>query len=319
MLFSLIKIYTYKIKIIFMKFIVTGGAGFIGSHLTRFLVNNDHDVIVIDNLCRGSMNNLQDIKNKIDFKQLDISDYDAIQNVTQNIDGIFHQAALGSIPQSFKEPKEYHKVNAIGTENILKLAKNLHCKVVYASSSSVYGNQTKFPILEDAEKNPLNPYGQSKLQAEKFAQQYAKDGVKVIGLRYFNVFGIGQNPNYAGVIPKFIERLVEHKPPIIEGDGTQIRNYTFIDDVVRANWMAFDSAIDHTFINIATDAKTSVNDLAKTMISLAGLKLEPEYVDSRPGDIKKSQADTSLAKKLIGWEPQVTLEEGLKEIFPKID
>ena len=300
-----------------MKFIVTGGAGFIGSHLTNFLINNGHDVIVIDDLSRGSMNNLHDIKNKIDFRQLDISNYSSIQNVTQNIDGIFHQAALGSVPQSFQEPEEYYKVIAIGTENILKLAKKLDCKLVYASSSSVYGNQTKFPISEDAEKIPLNPYGESKLQAEKFAQKYAQDNVKVIGLRYFNVFGIGQNPNYAGVIPKFIERLLEHKPPVIEGDGTQVRNFVYIDDVVRANWMAFVSSVDHAFLNIATGITTSVNDLAEIMINLAGQKLEPEYVDSRPGDIRKSQADTSLAKKLIGWEPKISLEEGLKEIFPK--
>ena len=300
-----------------MKFIVTGGAGFIGSHLTNFLINNGHDVIVIDDLSRGSMNNLHDIKNKIDFRQLDISNYSSIQNVTQNIDGIFHQAALGSVPQSFQEPEEYYKVIAIGTENILKLAKKLDCKLVYASSSSVYGNQTKFPISEDAEKIPLNPYGESKLQAEKFAQKYAQDDVKVIGLRYFNVFGTGQNSNYAGVIPKFIERLLEHKPPVIEGDGTQVRNFVYIDDVVRANWMAFVSSVDHAFLNIATGITTSVNDLAKIMINLAGQKLEPEYVDSRPGDIKKSQADTSLAKKLIGWEPKISLEEGLKAIFPK--
>ena len=302
-----------------MKFIVTGGAGFIGSHLTKFLINNGHDVIVIDDLSRGSMNNLHDIKNKIDFRQLDISNYNSIQNVTQNVDGIFHQAALGSVPQSFQEPKEYYKVIAIGTENILKLAKKLDCKVVYASSSSIYGNQTKFPISEDAEKTPLNPYGESKLQAEKFAQKYAQDNVKVIGLRYFNVFGIGQNPNYAGVIPKFIERLLEHKPPIIEGDGTQVRNFTYVDDVVRANWMAFTSSVDHAFLNIATGITTSVNDLAKIMINLTGENFESEYVDSRSGDIKKSQADTSLAKKLIGWEPKFSLEEGLKEIFPKND
>ena len=300
-----------------MKFIVTGGAGFIGSHLTKFLINNGHDVIVIDDLSRGSMTNLQDIKNKIDFRQLDISNYNSIQNVTQHIDGIFHQAALGSVPQSFQEPEEYYKVIAIGTENILKLAKKLDCKLVYASSSSIYGNQTKFPISEDAEKIPLNPYGESKLQAEKFAQQYAQDGVKVIGLRYFNVFGIGQNPNYAGVIPKFIERLLEHKPPIIEGDGTQVRNFVYIDDVVRANWMAFVSSVNHAFLNIATGITTSVNNLAEIMINLTDQNLEPEYVDSRHGDIKKSQADINLAKKLIGWEPKFSLEEGLKEIFPK--
>lgn len=300
-----------------MKFIVTGGSGFIGSHLSRYLIKQNHEVIVIDDLRRGNLKNLQNIEDKINLQKINILDFEEMEKIANNIDGIFHQAGLGSVPQSFKEPEEYYNVNAIGTENILKLAKQINCKVVYASSSSVYGNQTKFPITEDADKNPLNPYGESKLQAEKFAQQYAQDGVKVIGLRYFNVFGIGQNTNYAGVIPKFIEQLLEHKPPIIEGDGTQVRNFTYVDDVVRANLMAFTSTVDHAFLNIASRITTSVNDLAKIMINLSGQKLEPEYVDSRPGDIKKSQADTSLAKKLIDWEPKFSLEEGLKEIFPK--
>ncbi len=300
-----------------MKFIVTGGSGFIGSHITRFLVKQNHEVIVIDDLRRGRLENLNDVQDKINFQKINILNFEEMQKISKNVDGIFHQAGLGSVPQSFKEPKEYDNVNAIGTENILKLAKQFNCKVVYASSSSVYGNQIKFPISEGAEKNPLNPYGQSKLHAEKFAQQYAQNGVKVIGLRYFNVFGIGQNPNYAGVIPRFIEKLLAHEPPKIEGDGTQVRNFTYIDDVVRANWMAFTSNVDHTFLNIATGITTSVNDLAKIMINLSGEKLVPEHVDSRPGDIKKSHADTSLAKKLIGWESKFSLEEGLKEIFPK--
>ena len=145
-----------------MKFIVTGGAGFIGSHLTNFLINNGHDVIVIDDLSRGSMNNLHDIKNKIDFRQLDISNYSSIQNVTQNIDGIFHQAALASVQESFTKEQEYHDVNVNGTENIFKLAKEFGFKVVYASSSSVYGNPIKIPIKEESEKNPINPYAQTK-------------------------------------------------------------------------------------------------------------------------------------------------------------
>lgn len=301
-----------------MKFLVTGGAGFIGSHLSRFLIKNNHKVTIVDDLRRGSIRNLKDMEDQIDFQQISVLDLEEMQEIADNVDGIFHQAGLGSVPQSFKEPEEYYNVNAIGTENICKLAKELKVKVVYASSSSVYGNQTKFPITEDAGKNPLNPYGKSKLKAEEFAKQYAKDGVKVIGLRYFNVFGIGQNPNYAGVIPKFIERLKGHKPPIIEGDGTQVRNFTYIDDVVRANWMAFNCNVDHAFINIATGVTTSVNDLAKVMIRLSGLELEPEYVGPRLGDIKKSQADTSLAKKLMGWEPQISLEEGLRRILPDI-
>ncbi|MCH8996512.1 MAG: NAD-dependent epimerase/dehydratase family protein [Thaumarchaeota archaeon] len=301
-----------------MNLIVTGGAGFIGSHLTKYLIKKGHSVSVIDSLRRGSFENLREIKDQIDFQEIDILDYEKMKNIAKNADGIFHQAALGSIPQSFKEPEEYHRVNAIGTENVLKLAKEFGFKVVYASSSSVYGNQDKFPIKEDAEKKPLNPYGQSKLESEQFAKKYADDRVKVIGLRYFNVFGIGQNPNYAGVVPKFIERLVQHKPPIIYGDGNQLRNFTFVDDVVEANVLAFENKIEHSFMNIATGVMTSVKELAAIMIRLSGLSIEPTYEKARDGDIEKSQADISLAKNLINWVPKTTLEEGLEKIFPKI-
>jgi len=302
-----------------VNLIVTGGAGFIGSHLTKYLIKKGHNVSVIDNLRRGSFDNLKDIKDKIDFQEIDILDYEKMKNVVKNADGIFHQAALGSVPQSFKEPEEYHRVNAMGTENVLKLAKEFGFKVVYASSSSVYGNQEKFPIKEDAEKKPLNPYGQSKLESEQFAKKYADVGVKVIGLRYFNVVGIGQNPNYAGVVPKFIERLVQHKPPIIYGDGNQLRNFTFVDDVVEANVLAFENKIEHAFMNIATGVMTSVKELAAIMIRLSGLSIEPIYEKAREGDIEKSQADISLAKNLINWVPKTTLEEGLEKIFPKIE
>ena len=301
-----------------MNLIVTGGAGFIGSHLTKYLIKKGHSVSVIDSLRRGSFDNLREIKDQIDFQEIDILDYEKMMNIAKNADGIFHQAALGSIPQSFKEPEEYHRVNAIGTENVLKLAKEFGFKVVYASSSSVYGNQDKFPIKEDAEKKPLNPYGQSKLESEQFAKKYADDRVKVIGLRYFNVFGIGQNPNYAGVVPKFIERLIQHKPPIIYGDGNQLRNFTFVDDVVEANILAFENKIEHAFMNIATGVMTSVKELAAIMIRLSGLSIEPTYEKARDGDIEKSQADISLAKNLINWVPKTTLEEGLEKIFPKI-
>jgi UDP-glucose 4-epimerase len=302
-----------------VKLIVTGGAGFIGSYLTKYLIKKGHNVSVIDSLRRGSLENLKEMEDKIDFQKIDILDYDAMKSVVKNTDGIFHQAALGSVPQSFKEPEEYRRVNAVGTENVLKLAKEFGFKVVYASSSSVYGNQSKFPIKEDAAKKPLNPYGQSKLEAEQFAEKYSKLGVKVIGLRYFNVFGIGQNPNYAGVIPKFIEQLIHHKPPIIYGDGNQLRNFTFVDDVVKANVLAFESKTEHAFINIATGVMTSVRQLAEIMINLSGLSIKPIYEKPREGDIEKSQADISLAKSLINWEPKTTLEEGLKKIFPKIE
>ena len=165
----------------------------------------------------------------------------------------------------------------------------------------------------------MNPYGQSKLESEQFAKKYADDRVKVIGLRYFNVFGIGHNPNYAGVVPKFIERLIQHKPPIIYGHGNQLRNFTFVDDVVEANVLAFENKIEHAFMNIATGVMTSVKELAAIMIRLSGLSIEPTYEQAREGDIEKSQADISLAKNLINWVPKTTLEVGLEKIFPKIE
>lgn len=298
-----------------MKFMVTGGAGFIGSHLSRFLIEHNHEVVLVDNLCRGRIDNIKDIRNQVDFHHIDILDFEQLQNIAKGIDGIFHHAALASVPQSFKEPDQYYKANVVGTNNVLKLASHLHCKVVYSSSSSVYGNQTKFPINEDAKKHPLNPYGETKLYAEQFASQYAQNGVKVIILRYFNVFGIGQNPYYAGVIPKFVDRVTKRKPPIIEGNGEQIRSFIYVDDVVVANWLAFSSTVDHSFINIAAKTTTSINELAKIVIDLVGLSLTPKYVNSRLGDIQKSYADISLAKKLLGWKPQISLESGLQQIF----
>jgi len=301
-----------------MKFVVTGGAGFIGSHLAKFLIKNNHQVVIIDNLIRGTLNNISEIKDNVEFHKVDISNYNEIDSVVDSADGIFHEAALASVPQSFKEPERYHEVNAIGSENIFKLAKKHNAKVVFASTSSVYGDQTKFPVNENAQTNPLNPYGQSKLEAEKFASKYASDGLKVIGLRYFNVFGIGQNPEYAGVIPKFMERISQHKPPTIEGDGNNIRSFTFVDDVVQANILAFQSNVNHEFINIASEDMTSINELAKIMIEMSGLNLKPIYVEPRKGDIKKSNADISKAKQLLKWNTKITLEEGLKKIFPKI-
>jgi UDP-glucose 4-epimerase len=300
-----------------MKFVVTGGAGFIGSHIAKFLVKNNHEVLIIDNLIRGTLNNIDEIKDDVEFHKVDISNYSEIDAVVDSADGIFHEAALASVPQSFKEPERYQEVNAIGSENIFKLGEKHNAKIVFASTSSVYGDQTKFPVNENAQTNPLNPYGQSKLEAEKFASKYAAKGLRVIGLRYFNVFGIGQNPEYAGVIPKFIERISQNKPPIIEGDGNNIRSFTFVDDVVQANILAFQSNVNHEFINIASEDMTSINELAEKMIKMSGLNLKPIYDEPRKGDIKKSNADISKAKELLKWNTKITLEEGLKKIFPK--
>ena len=206
-----------------MHFVVTGGAGFVGSHLVKLLVEEGHEITVIDNLHKGKKENLASVINKIEFQKIDIRDYESMKKVLKNIDGVFHQAALTVVQDSFLRPEEYFDVNVCGTENIFKLANENKFKVVYASSSSVYGHKLETPIAEDAERNPINPYGKTKLETEHLVEKYSKLNAEIIGLRYFNVFGIGQTPDYAGVITKFLDRIRIGKAPIIFGDGLQIR------------------------------------------------------------------------------------------------
>ncbi|MGI0058121.1 MAG: NAD-dependent epimerase/dehydratase family protein, partial [Nitrosarchaeum sp.] len=202
-----------------MNFIVTGGAGFISSHIVEYLVKNNHSVTVIDNFHVGNLEDLVGVQDKIKVLKMDILDYDELRNAVKNADGLFHEAALTLVQESFTKQKEYHDVNVVGTENIFKLAKEFGFKVVYASSSSVYGNTKKIPIREDFERKPLNPYGDTKLEDEYLAEKYSKLGVKIIGLRYFNVYGPRQNIAYAGVITKFLENIANRKAPVINGDG----------------------------------------------------------------------------------------------------
>ncbi len=298
-----------------MKFVVTGGAGFIGSHIAKFLVNSGHTVSVIDNLYRGKEQNLQEIMPKIDFHQIDILDFDQIRNIVKNSDGVFHQVALTSVSESYLQKEKYFEVNVKGTENIFKLAKEYDFKVVYASSSSVYGNPKTIPITEDFERKPINPYGITKLEDELLAEKYWDLGVKIIGLRYFNVFGPGQTPDYAGVITKFIENLNQNKPPIVFGDGTQIRDFISVDDVAEANLASMESHADKNFINMGTGVQTSIKELAFLMIQLSGKSLEPIYEKLPEGDVKTSLADTSLSEKLLSSKPKLSLEEGLRKYF----
>ena len=302
-----------------MKLVVTGGAGFIGSHIAKYLVKNGHDVVVVDNLYRGNIENLKEVKNEIDFLKIDICNPEKMRDVVRNADGVLHQAALTSVQESFNNKEEYQRVNVGGTENIFKLAKEYGLKVVYASSSSVYGNPVTVPILESFERKPINPYGLTKLEDEYLAEKYAKSGTQIIGLRYFNVYGKGQTNDYAGVITNFIENITNHKPPVIYGDGTQVRDFIFVEDVAEANLAAMKSSVDHAFINIGTGVATSISELADMLLRLSGLSLKPTYDKPREGDVKASQADTELAKKLLSWQAKTSLEDGLRKIFPKIE
>lgn len=298
-----------------MKFVVTGGAGFIGSHLVRRLVSDGHDVTVIDNLVRGRLTNLSDVLDNIHFEIVDIRNRDETRVVLEGAEGIFHQAALGSVPESWKDPGLYQSVNVNGTRNIIQMASRLRIKVVYASSSSVYGNVRSMPISEDVERRPMNPYGKTKLRCETLAEEYMANGTNVIGLRYFNVFGTGQNPNYAGVIPKFLDRLDQGKPPVIFGDGQQVRDFTFVQDVVSANVLAMSSCNESGFFNIGGGRPISLNDLASIMISLSGKDVDVIYDSPRPGDPKASAANIDKAAKILGWVPKISLEEGLRTLF----
>ncbi len=298
-----------------MNFIITGGAGFIGSHLAEYLVSKKHHVTVIDNFHVGRHDNLINIKNDIEIIKLDILNYEKLKKVVTNTDGIFHHAALTSVQDSLIQKDEYYKVNVMGTENILKLASQFGFKVIFASTASVYGNPKKIPIMENVTKKPLNPYGATKLRGEKLSIKYAKKGVSVIALRYFNVYGLRQNRNYAGVITKFLDKIKDKKPPIIFGDGYQIRDFVYVGDIVRANLSAMTSNLKTGFINIGSGKPTSVSNLAILMINLSGYEMNPVYRKSRSGEINESLADISLASKLLDWKPKTHLKNWLKKIM----
>ena len=300
---------------------VTGGAGFIGSHIAERLVEQGDDVAVIDNLNTGKEENLESIKNKIDFVKGSILDLDLLSELTDNIDGVFHQAALASVQDSFSKPDEYNNVNVNGTENIFKLAKENNFKIVYASSSSVYGNPIKIPIKESDEKKPINPYAETKLKKEKLAIRYSEMGVKIIGLRYFNVFGKRQSKEYAGVLKLFLERINDKLPPKINGDGTQFRDFVHVSDVVNANIMSMSSKINHDFFNVGTNTSITILDLAKIVIESSGLKLEPIFGPSLKGDVQKTIANIDLIREKINWKPKIRLADWVKEIISsnKID
>ena len=298
-----------------MRYVVTGGAGFIGSHITEKLVERSDIVTVIDNMNTGKEKNLESVKGKINFIKGDILDVDLLEDVTKDVDGVFHQAALASVQDSFDKPDEYHNVNVNGTENILKLSKKYGFKVVYASSSSVYGNPTRIPIKESDEKNPINPYAETKLKKEELAIRYSEMGVKVIGLRYFNVFGKGQSKEYAGVLKLFLERIRNELSPKINGDGTQFRDFVHVSDVVNANIMSMDSDVAYGFFNVGTNTSITILDVAKTIIEYSGLDIEPTFGPALNGDVHGTVANIDLIKKEIGWKPTIMLIDWVKDII----
>jgi UDP-glucose 4-epimerase len=299
------------------KVVVTGGAGFIGSNLAEELVKK-HYVVVVDDLSTGRMDNIQNLigKENFEFVKCSITDLDSLKKIFQDVDYVFHQAAIPSVQRSIENPIAINEVNVAGTLNVLVAARDCGVKkVIYASSSSVYGDTPELPKREDMKPNPLSPYAVSKLIGEYYCKVFSEIyGLKAVSLRYFNVYGPKQDPNseYAAVVPKFIQRILNNLPPVIYGDGKQTRDLIFVKDAVKANILAMKKNVEGVF-NIAYGKDVSINELANKIMEIMGVELNPIYDEPRKGDIRHSLADISLARKKLGYEPECDLEKGLKE------
>jgi UDP-glucose 4-epimerase len=301
-----------------MRTVVTGGAGFIGSHLAEALLAEGHDVIVIDNLSTGKRENIENCRDNKHFEFFlgSITDVHVLKELFKDVECVFHQAAIASVPRSIENPQATNEANVTGTLNVLIAARDCGVKkVVYASSSSVYGDTPTLPKRENMEPNPKSPYAVSKLTGELYCTVFAEVyGFKTVCLRYFNVYGPRQDPasDYAAVIPKFVTNVLEHKSPVVYGDGTQTRDFTFVNDVAHANILAMEQNVGGVF-NIACGERISVNELARTIMELVGVELDVVYEEPRPGDIKDSLADISSAKRELQYDPAFSLSEGLEE------
>jgi len=299
------------------KAVVTGGAGFIGSHLAEELAGRGYYVIILDDLSTGRMENIAELSkgSKADLIKGSITDLALLQKSFQGVDYVFHQAAIPSVPRSVENPLASHEANITGTLNVLLAARdNGVKKVIYASSSSVYGDTPALPKREDMLPNPQSPYAVTKLAGEYYCQAFEQVyGLSTVCLRYFNVYGVRQDANsqYAAVIPRFVQRAREGSPPIIFGDGEQTRDFTFVKDAVEANMLAAERDARGIF-NIGNGEKFSINELAGLIIKLVGNKVEATHQEPRPGDIRHSLADISKAKE-FGYEPRYCLEAGLRE------
>lgn len=302
------------------KYLITGGAGFIGGHITEMLVKEGHDVIVFDNFSTGNMANLTAVQDAVKVVEGDIQDINALNNAMDGVDYVIHQAAEISVVRSVAEPTFINAVNVDGTLNVLISAKDHGVKrVVMASSSAVYGDTGTRAQSEDCMPNPLSPYGASKMAGEHYLSVfYQIYGLETVRLRYFNVFGPRQNPKsqYAAVIPKFIDRILNGQEIRIYGDGEQTRDFVYVENVARANCLACiaKDAPGRVF-NIASEQTVTVNELTKQLTELAGRSVEVVHDAPVLGDIKYSSSNISLARKVLGYEPSITFFEGLKRTF----
>jgi UDP-glucose 4-epimerase len=301
------------------KYLITGGAGFIGSHLAHALVERGAEVRVLDNFETGLRKNLEPLAGRIDLREADLTDADAVRSACEGVDYVLHQGALPSVPRSVKQPRPSHETNITGTFNVLEGARLAGVKrVVYAASSSAYGNQPGFPRVETMSPQPLSPYAVQKLTGELYMQAYWRVyGLETVCLRYFNIFGARQVPDspYSGVMARFILMMMQGERPTIFGDGEQGRDFTHISNVVHANLLALEapatSAAGRVF-NIACGQRHTLNETFRSLATLLDFRHPPIYGPEREGDVRDSLADISAAAVALGYTPQTDFEEGLR-------
>ncbi len=303
-----------------MRYLVTGGAGFIGSNTVDELVRRGHSVVVLDDLSAGKEENLADSRNKITLIKASITDIEAVRKAMHEAEYVLHLAARASVPRSIKDPIETNRINIDGTLNVLVAAKELKVKrVVFAASSSAYGETPTLPKVETMQPQPISPYGVTKYVGELYAQTFGRCyGLENVALRYFNIFGPRQDPGspYSGVLAKFCTAFLENSPPVLFGDGEQTRDFTYVDNVVQANLLACEAPnVTGKVFNIGCGTRVSLNEVLRELAKITGKTLEAKYDPPRDGDIRDSQADISKAKEFLGYDPQIGFEEGLARTF----
>ena len=299
-----------------MRALVTGGGGFIGSNLVRTLLMRGDDVRVLDNFATGSRVNLAGLEHDVDLVEGDLRSYERVHAAVRGVEVVFHQGALPSVPRSVQDPLTTTAVNVEGTLNVLLAARDEGVRrVVNASSSSVYGNTGELPRTESQAPDPISPYAVAKLAAERFCTSFSRVyGMEIVSLRYFNVFGPRQDPTsqYAAVVPRFIRAIASGEAVTIHGDGEQSRDFTYVDNVVGANLLAADAAVmQGEILNVATGQSFTVNALADAIGELLGRAVEKEFEPTRKADVRASWANLAEAKRVLGYEPLVSFEEGL--------
>jgi nucleoside-diphosphate-sugar epimerase len=306
------------------RYLVTGGGGFIGSHLVGRLLEEGHHVRVLDNFSTGRRANIEAVRaggpDRLQVSGADIREPQVAQDAARGMDGVFHLAALGSVPRSVAKPQDTHAVNSTGTLNVLLGARDQGVKrVVFAGSSSVYGALEALPKTEEHPTRPISPYGLSKLVGEHYLRLFHElYGLETVTLRYYNVFGPRQDPQseYAAVIPAFIARMLQGESPRVYGDGDQSRDFTYVANVVDANLLAMTAPTDKItpgLFNIAVGGRHSLNDLLREIRDILGITVEAEYTEPRAGDIRHSQADIRLAREWLGYEPKIDFRAGLEK------